>query len=268
MKLHVALGAFGLTCAILGGPATAAVAVGMTDTFEDGTTQGWIVGLLGASHPALPANIATGGPAGADDNYLLLTAVGGFSAGSRLTVINGSQWAGDYVASGVTGIRMDVNNFGDTDVALRLYFEDPQVGPPNNAAFSTLPMSVPAGSGWTSVFFPTASNDLTADLGSVSAALSGATAIRLFHSTSSTYPGQTIVAQLGVDNVQAVPEPATWAMLGIGLAAMVIGATARGRQPARTARTAWRKLRVVQPEIRWRCPPIHSSATSPASRYA
>ncbi|MBM3727132.1 MAG: hypothetical protein FJW40_17130 [Acidobacteria bacterium] len=39
-----------------------AVSVGQIDTFEDGTTQNWLVGLLGAPHPAPPANMA-GGPA-------------------------------------------------------------------------------------------------------------------------------------------------------------------------------------------------------------
>jgi hypothetical protein len=51
-----------------------AVTVGQVDTFEDGTTQGWVAGVLGAVHPVPPAN-ALGGPAGANDNYLLLTSL-------------------------------------------------------------------------------------------------------------------------------------------------------------------------------------------------
>ena len=126
----------------------AAVTLGQTDNFEDGTTQNWLVGLLGAPHPAPPENIPSGGPAGVDDNYLLLTAVGGNGPGNRLTVINASQWAGDYLAAGITGIWMDVNNFGNTDLALRLLVADPLGGPPTNVAFSTDPIVVPAGSGW------------------------------------------------------------------------------------------------------------------------
>jgi hypothetical protein len=70
------------------------VTLGQIDTFEDGTTQNWLVGLLGAPHPAPPVNVPTGGPAGVDDNYLLLSAIGGVGAGNRLTAINVSQWGG------------------------------------------------------------------------------------------------------------------------------------------------------------------------------
>ena len=59
----------------------AQVTAGQVDTFEGGTTQGWVVG--DPSHPAPPTNIATGGPAGAGDNYLQLTAVGGGAAAER-----------------------------------------------------------------------------------------------------------------------------------------------------------------------------------------
>lgn len=88
-----------------------------------------------------------------DDNYLLLTAVGGNGPGNRLTVINASQWAGDYLAAGITGIWMDVINLGNSDLALRLLLEDPLGGPPTNVAFSSDPIAVPTGSGWKPVKF-------------------------------------------------------------------------------------------------------------------
>ena len=66
--------------------------------------------------------MATGGPAVVDDNYLLLTAVGGLGAGSRLTVINPAQWAGDYLAGGVESISMDLINLGQNYLSLRLQF--------------------------------------------------------------------------------------------------------------------------------------------------
>src|SRR5678815_5531455 len=65
------------------------------DNFEDGTTQGWFVP---GPHPAPPANIPTGGPGGAGDNYLQVTALGGDTAGSRLSVQNASQWQGDLAS--------------------------------------------------------------------------------------------------------------------------------------------------------------------------
>src|SRR4051794_16073357 len=73
--------------------------VGQVDTFEDGTTQGWIVNLLGQGPPpaaALPTNVPTGGPGGSGDHFLELNSVGGQGAGSRLVALNlDARWTGD-----------------------------------------------------------------------------------------------------------------------------------------------------------------------------
>jgi hypothetical protein len=229
MKRTTALGAVAwMAAAALSTPA-AAVSVGQVDTFEDGTTQGWLVGLLGATSPAPPANQASGGPAGADDNFLLLTAIGGVGAGNRLVVINLGQWAGDYTAAGVTAIRMDLRNLGDTELSLRMFIENPTAGPPTDTAFSTTPFVLAPGSGWQSAVFPIAAADLTAGAGSVATALSTATAIRIFHSAAAGFPGEPIVAQLGVDNITAVPEPGAAWLMGLGLAGLAAGAVRRRR---------------------------------------
>jgi hypothetical protein len=202
----------------------AAVTVGQIDTFEDGTTQGWRINLLGMGGPpagASPTNIATGGPLGADDNYLRLTATGVGSGASRLSAINLSQWAGDYPTAGVLAISMQVNNFGPADLALRLLFADPTASaPPTNQAISTAAVSVPAGSGWTQVVFPIAAGDLTGLLGTVEAALSGVTEMRLFHSPTAAFPGPNVAVVLGVDDIRAVPEPGVALLMGVGLAAL------------------------------------------------
>src|SRR5688500_8739332 len=123
-----------------------AVIVGQVDTFEDGTTMNWVVGGALGLPVTPPTNSPSGGPLGADDAFLLLNSTGGDGPGSRLTVLNGSQWSGDYLAAGVTGIRMDVNNLGQTDVFLRLLFEDlPAVpGPHANLAVTENAVHVPA----------------------------------------------------------------------------------------------------------------------------
>ncbi|MFA4903356.1 MAG: hypothetical protein WC600_11520 [Desulfobaccales bacterium] len=202
-------------------PPASGVTLGQVDNFEDGTTQNWVVGLLGAPHPAPPVNVATGGPAGAGDHYLLLTAIGGGGAGSRLTVINASQWTGDFIAAGIDLITMAVNNLGSTELALRLLFEDPTVGPPENIAFSTEAVIVPPGSGWISVLFPISPADLSAALGDVTTALTHATVMRLYHSSDPGFPGPAIAASLGVDNIAAVPVPVTAILFGSGLVAML-----------------------------------------------
>ena len=202
----------------------APILVGQQDTFEDGTTQGWVVSLLGAPSPAPPVNVATGGPAGLNDNYLLLSAVGGIGAGSRLTVINPVQWAGDYLAGGVGSISMDLINLGPTDLSLRLLFEDPTGAPPTNVAISTTPIVLAVGSGWVHATFDIGLGALTSLVGDSSAALSGTTAFRLFHSEAIGFPGPSIVASLGVDNITAhaateVPEPASLLLMGATVAA-------------------------------------------------
>lgn len=217
-----------LIAALLPVTPAAAVSLGQTDDFEDGTTQGWQINLLGFGSPpaeALPKNILSGGPAGVDDNYLQLTSVGGAGAGSRLTVLNfGAQWAGDYIAAGVGAISMDVYNLGNSDLLLRLLVSDPTIGPPQNVAFSTLPVLVPAGSGWMNVIFPLTPADLTAGLGSVLTALTGATELRIFHNPDPGFPGPAVVAQLGVDNITAVPLPPTaLLLLGSGLLTLAVG---------------------------------------------
>jgi hypothetical protein len=207
-----------------------AVTIDQVDTFEDGTTQDWVVG---GPHPAPPINVPTGGPTGAGDRFLQLTAVGGSGAGSRLAVINDTQWTGNYLAAGVTGIEMDVENLGDSNLALRVLFQDPLAlgGTPDNAAVSTAPIALPAHSGWTHVVFPIEAGDLTATLGSVDAALANATELRIFHSTTPNFPPLLpIVAQLGVDNVRAVPEPG--AAMGIALAIGALAVTRLRASPA------------------------------------
>jgi hypothetical protein len=218
-------------------PANAWASAIILDDFQDGTVESWVVsgGPGGGVHPAPPANIATGGPSGAGDRYMRLTALGGLGAGSRLTVNNMDQWAMNYIASGVTQIEMDVNNLGNTDLVLRLLFEDPMGAPPTNIAFSDDGIILPAGGGWIHAVFDVTPGALVAALGTAEGALLNTTALRIFHSPVDVFPGEPIVASLGVDNIAAiaptaVPEPTSLLLLGAGGLVLIVKLRRRKHQ--------------------------------------
>lgn len=217
------------TAATLSATPAHAVLLGQSDSFESGTTLNWRVG---SPHPLPPSVTATGGPTGAGDAYLLLQADGGGGPASRLAVQNTDQWSGNYLAAGITGISMDVFNFGPSSVSLRLLF-DGDDGTSQARAWSAVPLVVPAGSGWQRLVFPILPSDLRAAAGgNVNLALSSAYSLRLYHGVNASFPGGAIVATLGVDNITAVPEPSAAVLLGLGLAGLAwrrLGQAARAR---------------------------------------
>jgi len=226
-----------LLCALASLPARAIVA-GQVDTFGNGSTEGW---TSGGAHPSPPVNVASGGPAGEGDGYMRVTSVGGFGAGSRFVAFNTAQWAGDYTAAGVVTITMDVNNLGESALALRLSIADGQGQTSPNMAV-TEAVSLPAGSGWTSVSFGVDPESLIVRSGSVATALTTARVVRLIHSPT---PGATpeIEASLGVDNIRAVGASVPgFTVEDITLALEI----AAGLHPATAQETA--RLDVVQAE--------------------
>ena len=221
---------------------TASAAPLTIDDFEDGTTEGWTVGDPDA-HPDAPENIASGGPAGAGDAYLQIDALGGNGPGSRLSVLNLSQWTGDF--TGVTAIGMDVNNFGPDDLTLRLLFVNfaDTPGPPTDVAWTVDPVFVPAGSGWNDVLFSLSLANLFAPIGTVAGALADVDELRLFHNPNPSFGGPgngapAVVATLGIDNIGAVtdttpiPEPSSMLLMlaGLGAGARKMIRAKRGEQ--------------------------------------
>lgn len=211
--------------------------IGQVDTFSSGVAN-WEVG--DPTNPNQPLWVAGGGPGGASDGYLQLRSGPNPGPGSRLAVNNDMQWAGNYLASGIGAIAMDVRNLGTTDLYLRLLVEteNPNPGPPLNAAFSTNAVFVPAGSGWTRVLFPLAPSALTSTgLGTITGALSNVSELRLFHNPNPSFAGPpnstpAITALLGIDNISAVPEPSTLVLSGLGAACLfVFGRRRRAANP-------------------------------------
>ena len=215
------------------------------DTFSGGI-EGWFAGggPQGQVPPVAPTVIATGGPAGAGDSFLQIVANGSGGAGGRLVAMNAAQWAGSYLAAGITGIAMDLRNLGTTDLTVRLYFEDPIPGPPLNEAVTTLGVLLPAGGGWTHALFPIAPSSLTVLQGNATTLLSNTTVPRIFAGAAADFPPAQIAGVLGVDNIQAVPEPETLALLVVGLGALAAWTKRRTTRHGRNA--APRRAQVPQ----------------------
>ncbi|MCG8405617.1 MAG: PEP-CTERM sorting domain-containing protein [Phycisphaerales bacterium] len=193
-------------------PAKATPILGQVDDFEDGTTQNWTVG---GAHPNPPVNIATGGPAGANDNYLEVEGLGGFGPGSKLGTFNLVQWAGDFLANGVNAIQADMRVFEGADLEMRVFMQGA-----GGDFTSLLAQTVPADGQWHTITFNVSAAGLTAVGGtSVNDTLANANRVLLRHQPGGPVgiggaPG--VDAVLGIDNVRALPEPATLTLLTLG----------------------------------------------------
>ena len=221
-------------------PVASALTIGQIDTFQS-DNGGWFAGggPFGQVPPVPPQRIATGGPTGANDAFLQVTASGGAGPGSRLVAMNASQWAGDYLAGGFATIEMDLINFGPSDLSIRLLFEDPGAGAPENIAITNSVASLTAGGGWAHFVFQIDVAAFTPLLGDVSDLLAGTTLIRIVHAATAAFPGEPITGTLGIDNISAgfvprpgpfpnaVPEPAS---TGLVLVALALFAVVRRRR--------------------------------------
>ncbi|MBL7188922.1 MAG: DM13 domain-containing protein [Phycisphaerae bacterium] len=206
-----------LMCALLMPTSTAfsTLVVGRVDNFEGGTIQRW-------SSSAGHDNISSGGPAGADDNYLQIhrptnSAPYPFHLGTK----NTTTWTGDYLSAGIKAIAMDVNTISITTGPANLSLRIVLFGP--GGAFSSKePATVITEGGWQHVEFGLTRSDLVRILGDgsdyigpglgvddLTATLSevGTFLIRHDPASSPTPVGQHpehIMATLGIDNITAV----------------------------------------------------------------
>ena len=206
-----------------------ALTIGQVDTFE-GSIDNWSAGggPFGQAPPVPPQVVDDGGPGGPGDGFLQITSQGGSGPGSRLVAMNiMGQWAGNYLAAGVSAIGLDLRNLGDTDLTVRLLFEDPIPLPPENEAVTSLGILLPAGGGWTHAVFPIGPAFLTALEGSATTVLQQTTILRIIHAPTAS-DAVPIAGVLGVDNIRAIPEPASTMLLGAATLALFL---TRRREP-------------------------------------
>lgn len=191
--------------------AQAQIVSGQVDTFAT-DVQGW--------QGATPTWTSSGGVG--DSSYLNLHSTGGFGQSSKMATFNVSQWTGNFTSAGVGAIDVDFNNLGATDLEMRLVLWDPAIA---TAWVSNNSAVLAAGSGWTH-FTYSLSDAFTQVEGTTSFADTLANVGRMMFRNNPGAPsdsGVATVATLGVDNITAtpVPEPASMAALGLGVAALI-----------------------------------------------
>jgi hypothetical protein len=196
----------------------------ITSTFSSGN-DGW-----------QPDNWQTTGVNGLSPGnpYLKIAADGSGALGKMITFNPTTDWTGDYVAAGVTGIRLDIANMSDSDdVYLRVALGNrasPQQ-PGGTWWISKTPVFLSLGSGWTSVVLPIAEADMVvvgnimgeSDNESFADTFSDIQNIRIL---SAAIPvgaiGDEFVGDVGVDNIALVPEPTTLPLVGVGMAVILL----------------------------------------------
>ena len=175
--------------------------VGQIDDFESGTA-GWQVG--GKSQ-------ATNGPrvlgvGGVDGDFLNYT-TDNENTGGRFLILNATTWTGNYLAAGISGISALARNDGNVELEMRLILEG------SGGGFLTSGSNhLPVGGEWQSVFFPISAESLIGG-DDLTQTLSSVEQIRIFHNPSPSFPGPFTTASMSIDNILAVPEPNSWAML-------------------------------------------------------
>lgn len=207
-------------CALCVPLVSAQVVNGQVDTFQDGTLMNWAGG-------ASPTNIANGGPAGAGDRYLRLTSTGTGGSGSRIATFNDNQWSGNFLAAGVTRVEVDMANLGATTLEMRIVLF--RFNSPISRFTSANSIVLAPGSGWRHLVFQLDSASLVSVAGSATYAQTITDVGRMMFRHDPGGPsaqGSPIAGQLGIDNVRAVPEPASLLVLALGA-----GWVARRRRP-------------------------------------
>lgn len=188
------------------------VTLGQSDNFNDGTLQGWESGDI---NPNPPSNVMNVGQGGAGDHVMqVLSNDQGGGPGAQPVVFNSAQWTGDYLAAGITAITLDINNLSAIPIHPGIELR----GAGGNL-YTFTGATLPANSGWTSVTISLAPGNLGG--GVVLDTLADVTELRFreIQGGSFVIPNDNTTAYY--DNITAVPEPATLALMGLGACAVL-----------------------------------------------
>lgn len=193
--------------------AQALITTSSLDDFST-STGGWKIGGAGIQ----PARIAAVGP-DSQIGYLSHLSDGGGANGKWLMWSDDGKWQGDYFSAGVIGISLWANvSAGSSPVSMRIAFDGP------GGWFASSAQSV--GVGWANYAFTLGPANFTyvsgsGGTGSFSNTLASVTRFEIMAGSGSVgYRSGGDIVQTGasantvlIDNIGAIPEPSTYALL-------------------------------------------------------
>ena len=183
-----------------------AISLSSFNDFEDGTTQSWAGG-------SAPTNVSVGQ---SSSKALEISA----SGGNLATLSNSTDWTGNFTSAGVTGIKAWFRNTGMNPLGIRLVLFSASN---QSIRWTSSTALVLSGSDWVQHTFSISQADLTSVGAAASYASSVSSVTRMMFRHDPTGPssnGSAVTGSMRIDNIQAVPEPAsivvlTTAMLGL-----------------------------------------------------
>ncbi len=200
-------------------PAGATITLGQVDDFQSGDNEWGPDSVLDV--------VANAGPLGTGDNALYIN--GGIVRHGHSDITSDpsmtDQWDGNWTAEKVTHIRLDVRNPNAFQLVLKLGLAGPD-GPGSfftgDTYLSTNAITVPADNIWHTILFDVTAAGWTEYSGSdINAALQNVTHLRVIHNlgTGSPPPYRGAASEMHLDNITAIPEPATLALIAVGSSA-------------------------------------------------
>ena len=166
--------------------------------------MGW---TEGAPSPDPPVNVVDEGPNGAGDHALFAMSSGTQGPGGRSVIFNRTQWTGDFVAAGVTDVTAMVRaSTASAPLNLRIGFEG---GTGNSRFVSATPVAIPNDDQWYPVQFDLNDLVLVDGMEDAQTVLSDVLEMRLLSNVATSWFGEVGFTETYVDNITAVPEPAT-----------------------------------------------------------
>jgi len=204
----------------LGSSTASAVTInsGLLNDFEDSSVHGWTYG--GSSAKKDPSILPKVVQEENGNKYLQVTSTGGGTTGrgpgSRMTVINETEWRGNYITAGVGSIQVKMKNMGDEMLYMRAGFTTRALEEWHFAASDTY-LELPADGKWYDLSFAIDAENITAFLGSEAECcftkwdfdevIGGVNQLK-FHNGKDAHfwNGAKISSVLGIDDIRVTSE--------------------------------------------------------------